>query len=118
MITRPTGSPMATREPRNPFYFLLLAASLLFVATALAYGIFPVLEDNAVSVGQKPPPSSFRTALRTDGPRWLLYELGAMTVLVALSFGLDWRRTPRPPAQGRPALPPDEPPTQLNQPLS
>src|SRR5947209_5181311 len=79
-------------EPRNPFYFLLLAASLLFVATALAYGIFPVLEENALSMGRQPPPSAFRAALRTQGPFWLLYELGAMAVLVALCVGLDWRR--------------------------
>ncbi len=107
---------MATTEPRNPFYFLLLAVSLLFVATALAYGVLPVLEENAVSLGQKPPPSAFRTALRSDGPLWLLYELGAMTLFVGLSFWLDWRRTPRgqpPPTATKLA---NEPPLPDNQP--
>ena len=41
---------MSTSEPRNPFYLLLLAASLLFVATALAYGVVPVLEEKAAEV--------------------------------------------------------------------
>jgi hypothetical protein len=102
---------MATSEPRNPFYFLLLAASMLFIATALAYGILPLMEDNATSAGHRPPLSPFRLALRSDGPWWLLYELAAMTVLVVLSLGLDWRRSLRvaahqtqlPPVQDPPA---------------
>ena len=109
---------MATTEPRNPFYFLLLAVSLVFVATALAYGVLPVLEENAVSLGQRPPASAFRTALRSEGPLWLLYELGAMTLFVGLSFWLDWRRTSRiqpPPTATKLA---NEPPLQDNQPPS
>jgi len=38
---------MATTEPRNPFYLLLLLVSVLFVVTALAYGVVPVLEEKA-----------------------------------------------------------------------
>ncbi len=80
-------------EPRNPFYLLLLAASLLFVATALAYGVVPVLEEKAVEAGQMPPPSPFRDALRADGWKWLLWELAAMAVLALLSMGLDRLRS-------------------------
>src|SRR5436853_631937 len=42
---------MPQPEPRNPFYFLLLAASLLFVVTALAYAVVPVLEEKARDAG-------------------------------------------------------------------
>jgi hypothetical protein len=84
---------MATSEPRNPFYLLLLAASLLFVVTALAYGVVPVLEEKAAEAGNPPPPSAFRDALRADGWKWLLVELGAMVLLAALSMGLDRLRS-------------------------
>jgi hypothetical protein len=80
---------MPPREPRNPFYLLLLVASLVFVVTALAYGVVPVLEEKAKAAGQLPPPSPLRDALREDAPKWLLYELGAMTVFALLSMGLD-----------------------------
>jgi hypothetical protein len=76
-------------EPRNPFYFLLLLVSVLFVATALAYAVVPVLEEKARDAGQEPPPSPFRDALRHDGWRWLLFEVVAMIVLAFLSMGLD-----------------------------
>ena len=76
-------------EPRNPFYFLLLLASVLFVATALAYAVVPVLEEKARDAGQEPPPSAFRDALRKDGWRWLLYEVAAMIAFGFLSMGLD-----------------------------
>jgi hypothetical protein len=90
---------MATSEPRNPFYFLLLAVSMLFVATALAYGILPQIEDNAASVGQHVPISPFRSALRKEGALWLLYEVAAIAVVVVLCLGLDWWRSPRGAAQ-------------------
>jgi hypothetical protein len=76
-------------EPRNPFYFLLLFASVLFVVTALAYAVVPVLEEKARDTGEEPPPSAFRDALRQDGWRWLLWEVAAMIVLGFLSMGLD-----------------------------
>jgi hypothetical protein len=101
---------MASSEPRNPFYFLLLAASMLFVATALAYGVVPLMEDNAASTGPRPPLPPFRVALRRDGGLWLLYELAAMTLFVILSLGLDWRRSSRSPAQSSDAQPAREPP--------
>ena len=82
-----------TSDPRNPFYLLLLAASLLFVITVLAYLFIPIIEDKARAAGEIPPPSAFRTALRNDGWRWLLYELAAMIVCGLASMGLDrWRR--------------------------
>jgi hypothetical protein len=84
---------MAQTEPRNPFYLLLLLASLLFVVTALAYAVVPVLEEKATRAGQPPPPSPFRDALRSDGWLWLLGEVAAMTVLGVLSMGLDRLRT-------------------------
>ncbi len=100
---------MPNTEPRNPFYLLLLLASLLFVLTALAYGVIPVLEDKAAAAGSAPPQSAFRDALRADGWKWLLYsEVGVMIVFGLLSMGLDRLRTLQnerkshtiPPAQG------------------
>jgi hypothetical protein len=84
---------MSETAPRNPFYLLLLLASLLFVVTALAYGVVPVLEQKAAEAGQLPPPSPFRQALRTDAPKWLLYELAVMGVFAFLSMGLDRLRS-------------------------
>jgi hypothetical protein len=83
----------APREPHNPFYLLLLLASLLFVLTALAYGVIPVLEQKAAEAGQAPPPSPFRDSLRRDGGTWLLCELAAMTILGLASMGLDRLRS-------------------------
>jgi hypothetical protein len=80
-------------ELRNPFYLLLLIASLLFVLTCLAYGVVPILEQKAAEAGQPAPPSPFREALHEDGWKWLLYELAAMTVFALLSMGLDRVRT-------------------------
>lgn len=102
---------MARPEPRNPFYFLLLLVSLLFVATAFGYALVPIMEQKAADAGQPPPPSAFRQALREDGWKWLLWELAGMVVSSGLSLGLDrWRtlqseRTSRtmPPAAKRPA---------------
>jgi hypothetical protein len=95
-------------EPRNPFYLLLLLASLVFVVTALAYGLVPVLEEKAAEAGNPPPPSAFRDALRADGWKWLLIEVAVMAVLSLLSMGLDRLRSLQkeraqgtiPPAQG------------------
>jgi len=87
---------MSPPEPRNPFYLLLLMASLLFVATALGYAFVPTLEEKAIEAGQGsfvPTHSTFRDALRTDGWLWLLYELGAMILFAALSMGLDRLRS-------------------------
>jgi hypothetical protein len=80
-------------EPRNPFYLLLLLASLGFVFTALAYAIVPVLEEKAEIAGGDVPPSPWRDSLRNDGWKWLLVEVAAMIVCGLASMGLDrWRR--------------------------
>jgi hypothetical protein len=84
---------MPQSEPRNPFYLLLLVASLVFVVTALAYAVVPVLEQKAAEAGQPAPPSPFREALRADGWLWLLGEVAVMTVLGVLSMGLDRLRS-------------------------
>src|SRR5438093_1425102 len=80
-------------EPRNPFYFLLLLASVGFAVNAVALTLIPMMEQKATEAGQPPPPSAFRDALRSDGWQWLLYELAAMVVLGLLSMGLDKLRS-------------------------
>jgi hypothetical protein len=92
---------MSRSEPHNPFYLLLLLASLLFVVTALAYGLVPVLEQKAAEAGNRPPSSAFRTTLHADGWKWLLYELAAMVVFGVLSMGLDRLRTLKKERQAR-----------------
>src|SRR5438105_5157820 len=85
---------MSQPEPRNPFYFLLLLASMVFVANALAVAVVPVLEQKAREAGQAPPPSDFRDALRgTTGLTLLFYELGAMILFGILSMVLDRLRS-------------------------
>jgi hypothetical protein len=84
---------MSSPEPRNPLYLLLLLASLLFVATALAFAFIPILEQKATDAGQPPPPSEFRDALRANGGRWLLYEVALMAVLGIASMALDRLRS-------------------------
>lgn len=84
---------MAQTELRNPFYFLLLLASLVFVVTALAYGVLPVLEQKAADAGQPAPPSPFREGLNDHGWKWLLVELAAMAVFGVLSMVLDRLRS-------------------------
>jgi hypothetical protein len=79
----------SSSEPRNPLYLLLLAVGLLFVATALAYAIIPVMEKKAADAGTPPPPSEFRDALRADGGKWLLAELAIMAVLGVASMVID-----------------------------
>lgn len=80
-------------EPRNPFYLLLLLASLLFAITAVAYAVIPTLEQKAAEAGHPPPPSELRDRLRQDGAAWLLYELGGMAIFAVLSMGLDRLRS-------------------------
>jgi hypothetical protein len=84
---------MSHSEPRNPFYLLLLLASFLFVVTALAYAVVPVLEEKATQAGQPPPPSPFRDALRSDGWKWLLAQVAAMILFGTLSMVLDRLRS-------------------------
>ena len=50
----------SSQEPRNWYYALLNAASVVFVVTVLAYALVPVLEQKAAQAGQPAPPSAFR----------------------------------------------------------
>jgi hypothetical protein len=87
---------MDAREPRNPFYLLLLIVGLLFVLTVLAYALVPVLEQKARDAGAIPPPSPFRDSLRRDGWKWVLVEVAVLVVVGVCSMGLDryrrWQR--------------------------
>src|SRR5262245_3249461 len=86
-----TGVAQAAR--RNWFYAVLNVASLAFVATALAYAVMPVLEQNAADAGNPAPASPFRSALRENGWWWLLVEAGVIGILALASMGLDrWRQ--------------------------
>lgn len=82
-------------EPHNPLYLLLLLASLLFVVTALAYAVVPVMEDRARQAGVAVPPDGFRAALRRHGGTWLLVQVAVMIVLGLASMWLDRRRLRR-----------------------
>jgi hypothetical protein len=84
-----------TTEPRNPLYLLLLLASLLFVLTALAYAVVPMLEEKAAQAGADVPQSAFRDTLRKEGWKWLLYEVAAMIVLAIGSMWVDRQRLRR-----------------------
>src|SRR5437868_1852478 len=79
----------AVAAARNPLYLVLLLVSLLFVMTALAYALIPVLEQKAAEAGNPPPPSPFREGLRQHGGTWLLCEVAAMVVVGLLSMALD-----------------------------
>ncbi len=76
-------------EPRNPFYFLLLATGLVFTVTAIAYAVIPVLLERSLDEGHKPAPSPLRDAFIQDGWKWLLVEVAALVVFGLLSMGLD-----------------------------
>jgi hypothetical protein len=98
-------------EPRNPFYLLLLLASLLFVITALAYAVVPALEEKAKEAGTMPPPSPLRDSLRNDGWKWLLVEVAAMVVMGLASMGLDRLRSLKKERQEAKISHTDQPPT-------
>jgi hypothetical protein len=87
---------MEPREPRNPFYLLLLIIGVIFVLTVLAYALVPVLEEKARDAGAIPPPSPFRDALRRDGWKWVLGEVALLVIVGLMSMGLDryrrWQR--------------------------
>ena len=81
------------REPRNPLYLLLLIVGLVFVVTALAYALVPVLEERAAAAGNPSPPSPVRDALLHQGRWWLLGELAVLVVVGAASMVLDRLRS-------------------------
>jgi type II secretory pathway component PulF len=76
-------------EPRNPFYALLLVASVLFVVTALAWAVVPALEKKARAAGQPVPTLPLREVLENHGATCLLVEVAAMILFGGLSMGLD-----------------------------
>ncbi len=78
---------MPESEPRNPFYFLLLAVSFLFALTALACAVALTVEQKGIDPGR--PPAPWQQAVGRDGWKWLLCEVAAMIVLGLLSMGLD-----------------------------
>jgi amino acid transporter len=80
-------------EPRNPLYFLLLISGVVFVGTALAYAILPVLHQKALDAGETPPPSPFLDALKAQGWIWLLVEVAVVAVLSIASMVWDRLRT-------------------------
>jgi formate hydrogenlyase subunit 3/multisubunit Na+/H+ antiporter MnhD subunit len=82
-------------EPRNWFFTLLIPASVLFIITALALAIIPVLEEKAAQAGMEAPPSEFRTALRADGWKWLLVQLAAVVGLSLAAMLWDRIRQPK-----------------------
>ncbi len=84
---------MSRKEPRNPFYLLLLVTGFLFAVTAIAYTVVPWLEHQANIAGNPPPPSPFRDAIRNNGATWLLIELFVLVVLGLMSMGLDRLRS-------------------------
>lgn len=95
-------------EPRNWFFTLLIPASVLFIITALAVAIVPVLEEKAAQAGMDAPPSAFRTALRQDGWKWLLAQLALVVVLSLAAMIWDRIRQPKqipPVATGGPSTP-------------
>ncbi len=82
-------------EPRNWFFTLLIPVSVLFIVTALAVAIVPVLEEKAAQAGMDTPPSAFRTALREDGWKWLLGQLAVVVVLSIAAMIWDRIRQPK-----------------------
>lgn len=81
------------KEPRNWCFTLLIPASVLFLATALAVALVPVLEEMAQRAGNPASPSAFRDALRTDGWWWLLVEMGVVVVLALAAMAWDQFRS-------------------------
>jgi hypothetical protein len=92
---------MTDKEPRNPFYLLLLLTGLVFILTALAYAVVPVLEEKARDQGVVPPPAPWRDALREEGWKWLLVEVAVLVIFGLCSMGLDrYRRWKKEKAEG------------------
>ncbi|MCS6976318.1 MAG: hypothetical protein NZM31_04820 [Gemmatales bacterium] len=76
-------------EPRNPFYDLLVAVSVVFVVTVLAYALVP--------------PQHQPTWFFQNGWIILLVEVAAVVVLGLLSMGLDrWRTLRQSPSERQP----------------
>ncbi len=83
-----------TTERFNPFYYLLLVASLLFVMTALAHALLPWDKQPAW--------------LQAHGWRILLVEVAAVVLFGLLSMGLDRLRSLRNPSASATMSPPEK----------
>jgi hypothetical protein len=78
---------------RNPFYTLLMVASLLFVVTTLGYLVGPFVEQRAIEgVGER---SALVSWLDRKGVLALAIEFGAMCVLALLAVATDRHFTAR-----------------------
>jgi hypothetical protein len=83
----------------NPFYVLLLAASIVFVVTCFAYLISPtVLEQARNQRGAATPSQRFAAWLDRNGPVVLGVEFLVMLVAGGLAMGTD-RWFPEKPAK-------------------
>jgi hypothetical protein len=80
-------------EPRNPFYFLLLLAGLLFVVTLLAVVLVPILMEKAQAAGAEVPKEGFHQLIKRDGIWWVLAEVLAIIILSIASMVLDRLRS-------------------------
>jgi hypothetical protein len=80
-------------EKRNWFYALLNLACLIFVMTALAYAIVPVLEEKAADAGQPAPPWR-ELAPRGGRGDWRsrLRQHGTGSLATTAPVGLTWPR--------------------------
>lgn len=79
--------PSEMREPRNPFFDLLIPVSVIFVMTVLAYSLLP----------WHTLPSWFQE----NGWKFLLGEVGLIIVLGLASMVLDRVRTLRRAREGK-----------------
>jgi hypothetical protein len=77
----------------NPFYVALLVASTLFVMTALAYWVGPMVvqqaERDPALATENPATPGLIGWLDTHAPLWLGVEFAAMLVLGVLAMATD-----------------------------
>ena len=84
---------MRRKPPRNPFYTLLMVASLLFVVTTLGYLVGPFVEQRAIDgTGKR---SALVSWFDRRGVLALAIEFGAMCVLALLAVATDRHFTAR-----------------------
>lgn len=76
-------------EPRNWFFTGVQIVGVVFIITALAYAVVPVLEDKLAESGVDVPPSPLPTALRKHGWIWLLVQVGLLAVLSFAAMAYD-----------------------------
>jgi hypothetical protein len=85
---------MATkRKAKNPFYVLLVLAGVVFLVTALAYGVMTVRLSRP-SGGSADSNPALMQFMREKGGRLLAIELAVLGVLTVAAIGSDnyWER--------------------------